>query len=222
VRKDVLRLARERYLFPLETIASFYMKDSKGKFAKYTSLRLSKNHQVLQFGDPETALGDNSREIYFPLEIQVASVSLVEDRCSTEFGHNNDGNFDYHIWFFDKVHREGWDLITKNESDYVIWLKGLRALTGISNESNEFELSIKLLTDIEVEMRLYDAEVQANSLYLRPPTPPAPANFEFSDRGAGGAVNANERREDWRRCFAEVQGEDCFNFATSQNPLFSI
>lgn len=83
VQKNVSKLVYERSVLPMETITSFFMRDSKGKHAKPAYLRLSRNHEVrtlfessvadsvtkvLQFGDPETVMGDESRAIHFPLE----------------------------------------------------------------------------------------------------------------------------------------------------------
>jgi len=116
------------------------------------------------------------------------------------------------------VHREGWDLITKNESEFQAWLKGLKALTGNASELSEAEAVLKHLTEIEFDLRQYQIEIKDTYLHVRPPAPPPPASFQF----CAGDVAADDvtGREHWRCCFADVGAEDCFNFGAVP-PVFT-
>jgi len=160
------------------------MRDSKGSYTKPTYIKLSHNHQVLQFGDLQSIACMNGRDILLPLRIMVADISLVEDHTENSGNHHYSESKDYHIWFFDKVHREGWYLTTSSESDFVAWLEGLQTLIGIGNESSEALQMAKDLCEIDLELRLWEYDNNTNGTRMHPPTVALqPPDFNFCNEG---------------------------------------
>ncbi len=84
-------------------------------------------------------------------------------------------------------------------------------------DNSETIATIKLLADIELDLRLYHIEVQESQQQLYPTTPPPPPNYQFCNNDIEDYVN----QEHWRRCFAEVEGADCFNFDKNPSIMFS-
>lgn len=189
VKKDVVNLVRDRKLYLMEHIALFYLKDSKGTYAKQTYLRLSKNHQVLQFGDLSACVS-NGKDFHLPMRIVVSDIGLVEDKTEEQ---NGGGHHDteYRIQFFNKVYREWWQLITNNEADHATWLEGLSILTGTGPEGQSALASFQALLEIEYELRLWHHE-HADNVFPDAVNPPK--NFDFCD----GTGMSESIQEHWR------------------------
>jgi len=189
VKKDVENLVRDRKLFSMEHITLFFLKDSKGTYAKQTYLRLSKNHQVLQFGDLSACVS-NGREFHLPMRIVVSDIGLVEDKTEEPSGTHDK---EYRIQFFNKVYREWWQLVTNNEVDHTTWLEGLSILTGTGQEPQNSLASFQALLEIEYELRLWQYE-HDESLFPEAVNPPP--NYDFCDP-TGMCENTPEH---WRIC----------------------
>jgi len=178
----------------MQRLTSFFMKDSKGSYARPTYIKLSHNHQVLQFGDLQSITCVNGGDIQLPLRIMVADISLVEDRTQASSQLESK---EYHIWIFDKVHREGWDLTTTYKYNFSTWLEGLQTLKGLDTDSAGALQVAKELAEIEVELRLWEHETKAINEGRAPQQPAPPANFEFCN------ANQNTRNidiEHWKIC----------------------
>jgi len=184
VKTEVLKLMREQKISQMQRITSFFMKDSKGSYAKPTYIKLSHNHQVLQFGEPSSIIRVDGGDVQLPLRIMVSNISLVEDHTERANGGNaSSENKEHHIWFFDKVHREGWELITNCESDFTSWLNGLRTLIGLGTETAETLQLAKELTEISIELKLWEKDVSAGTITRMnlpsPRTPKQLTDFNF-------------------------------------------
>jgi hypothetical protein len=132
----------------------------------------------------------------------VSNISLVEDHTERATGSYNahfSESKEYRIWFFDKVHREGWDLITTCESDFTVWLNGLRTLIGVGTETVESVQLAKELAEIGLELKLWERDVSANMITrIHLPSPKTPrqiTDFNFCDTGG-----MSSNREHWRIC----------------------
>jgi len=169
----------------------FYLKDSKGTYAKQTYLRLSKNHQVLQFGDLSSCVS-NGRDFHLPMRIVVSDIGLVEDKTEEQSG-TGPHDTEYRIQFFNKVYREWWQLITTNEADHATWFEGLSILTGTGTEAQNSLASFQALLEIEYELRLWQYE-HDESVFPEVVNPPN--SFDFCDTS-----DMNENiQEHWRIC----------------------
>jgi len=124
----------------------------------------------------------------------VTDISLVEDRTQASSQLESK---EYHIWIFDKVHREGWDLTTTYKNNFTTWLEGLQTLKGLDTESAGALQIAKELAEIELELRLWEYDTKTINEGRTPQQPEAPANFDFC------YANRNARNVDtehWKIC----------------------